>query len=231
MGTRHSLSLADSLASARDDALLVARAVVDRQDAEDVVQEAMARALRAAARGAVIDDPRAYLRAVVRNVAADHLRARAGEVPAAEVPERASRDGNPEAVFELREVLSAIDTLPTSQRRALLGTVLSRRDQQHLARLLQTTPAAVRQLVRRARHRLRDSVGGWLPPLAGRVSELLAACGPSGGARGGAVAVAIAAVVAPVAPAAPKVPAPRAPVVSVASPPAPAIAPPRVRSP
>ena len=209
--------LARHLVEARADALIVARSIVSGDDAEDVVQEATLRVLGAASRGTVVEDPRAYLRAVVRQVAFDCLRAGGSESSVADLSDHPSPHANPQSAVELREVFAAIDALPDNQREALLGTALTPHDQRTLARLLHTTPAGLRQLVLRARRRLLDTVGALIPWLTGHAGELVAAAGPGGPVRSGAVAIAVAAIVAPAAPSRPVPPAPR--VDALSSPP------------
>jgi RNA polymerase sigma factor (sigma-70 family) len=164
-------SLGDTLASCRAQALIAARRLVGRQDAEDVVQEATTRVLRAASRGAEIKQPGAYLRAAVQRAAADHLTARA-RLSAAALTDLAD-NSNPHRIAETHALLEEIARLPAAQRTALVGTVLGNHDQTQLASALGTTPAGVRQLVRRARIRLRDTVGAcWIPWLVGRAHDL-----------------------------------------------------------
>ena len=231
----HSLAspgLAHRLSECRADALIVARSLVSGQDAEDVVQEATLRALRAASRGTIVEEPRGYLCAIVRQVAFDHLRTAGHESAVADVADHPSPHADPQRALELRELFAAIDELPHAQRRALLGTALTTQDQRTLARLLNTTPAGLRQLVRRARHRLRDTVGALTPWLSGRLSELVAAMGSGGAGRSGVAAVVVAALVAPIAPSPPGPPAPRLSGIASparAAPPAPP--PPRPRAP
>jgi RNA polymerase sigma factor (sigma-70 family) len=192
--------LGDRLVAHRNDALRAARALVGRQDAEDVVQEATARVLGAAARGAVIEQPAAYLRAAVRRTAIDHLTARRLERSATSsretTPERLPGGLDPHQAVEIRAVFDAIGELPAKQRHALLGTVLTDRDQTDLATILQTTPAGVRQLVRRARVGLRKTLGGWIPWLTGRGHELITAIATGGTPHGEAIALATAAAIA-----------------------------------
>jgi RNA polymerase sigma factor (sigma-70 family) len=167
------VALGQRLISHRRQALHTARSLVGGQDAEDVLQEAIARVLGAAARGAVIEDPGAYLRTTVRHVASDHIAARQAESVTGMFPERGSGHADPQAALELRELFAAIDELPERQRVALLTTALTARDQHHLAELLNTTSAGVRQLVRRARQRLHDTLGAWIPWLATRPKDVI----------------------------------------------------------
>ena len=175
-----------------------------------MVQEAIVRVLCTAARGGVVEDPRAYLRTTVRHVASDYLRTARRELLPDELPERGSHYADPQSAVELRELLAAIEDLPERQRVALLATVVSTSDQHHLAESLQTTSTAVRQLVRRARQRLRDTVGAWVPWLAGRAKGLIAAAGAGGAAHGAATMAVVAAVVIP-APTPPRPPHPPTP--------------------
>jgi RNA polymerase sigma factor (sigma-70 family) len=205
--------LARSLTDCRGDAIAAARRLVGRQDAEDVVQEAIVRVLRTAARGGVIEDPYAYLCTTVRHVASDHLRTLRLESLSDEPPERGSRYADPQTAIELRELLAAIDDLPDRQRVALLSTVLTAHDQHHLSELLETTSGGVRQLVRRARQRLRDTVGAWIPWLAGRAKQSIVGAGLGGAAHGAATVALVTAVViaAPTAPRPPDPPTPPSP--------------------
>lgn len=202
---------------------MIARALVGRQDAEDVVQEAIVRVLRAAARGTVIENPGAYLRATVRHVAVDHLRVVGRESLPGELPERESHRSDPQTAVELRELLTAIEGLPERQRAALLATALTDQEQKQLANPLKTTPAGVRQLVRRARQQLRDTLGAWVPGpvawLATRARRVVGAVGVSGAAHGAAAAVIVTVViVAPKPPHPPHPPTPNVPSVGRTAP-------------
>jgi RNA polymerase sigma factor (sigma-70 family) len=187
-------SLGDALVASRGQALATARRLVGHQDAEDVVQEATTRVLHAAARGAQVEQPGAYLRVAVRRAAVDHLHECRGQLPAGELPQLRDRS-DVHDVVEAHEVLEAIGGLPANQRTALLNTVLGDHDQALLATRLGTTPAGVRQLVHRARLRLRTAVGAWIPWLGGRCHELVLAT--DGAGHGTAVALAVAAVISP----------------------------------
>jgi len=214
-GRRHSPAAEPSwLATERADALALARRIVGRQDAEDVVQEAITRVLAASGRGAEIDQPRAYLHAAVRNVAADKLRDGQREALPGELPERPGQLADPVAAAELAELISALRELPPRQRGALLATVLTAEDHRHLAPLLGTTPAGVRQLVRRARQRLRDAAGAWIPWGSARLSDLFSTIGSDPVTHGAAALVVGAALI--LAPRVPHPPAPRPPALRVA---------------
>jgi RNA polymerase sigma factor (sigma-70 family) len=190
-------SLGDALASCRAQALIAARRLVGRQDAEDVVQEATTRVLRAASGGAEIKHPGAYLRAAVQRAAADHLTTRA-RLPAAALTDLAD-NSNPHRIAETHALLEEIARLPAAQRTALVGTVLGNHDQTQLASALGTTPAGVRQLVRRARIRLRDTVGAWIPWLVGRAHDLtsMSTFAATSAGQSSLAGLAVAAVIAP----------------------------------
>jgi RNA polymerase sigma factor (sigma-70 family) len=207
------VSLGDALVASRSKALATARTLVGHQDAEDVVQEAIIRVLRAASRGTQVEKPGAYLRAAVRRAAVDHLQERDGERAAAGFPQPQDCS-DVHDVAEAHTVLEAIGGLPANQRRALLSTVLGDHDQAQLATWLGTTPAGVRQLVRRARVRLRSAIGAWMPWLGGRCHELVFAADSAG--HSGAVALAAVVVISPpvIVPPARPAPPPR-PVVRI----------------
>jgi hypothetical protein len=78
-----------------------------------------------------------------------------------------------------------------------VGTVLGNHDQTQLASALGTTPAGVRQLVRRARIRLRDTVGAWIPWLVVRAHDLTSMFAATSAGQSSLAGLAIAAVIAP----------------------------------
>lgn len=129
-------------------------------DAEDVVQDAFTRAhaaLRADEREIAL---RAWLYAIVRNRALDDLRRprlqrlaleEGLDAPAAlavQPEERAARRA------ELRRLVAEIDALPVRQRTALVRHELEGRPLVELARELDTTVAASKSLLVRARANL-----------------------------------------------------------------------------
>ena len=129
-------------------------------DAEDIVQEALMRALagmRATDRAIAL---RPWLYMVVRNRAVDHLRAPARR--RSEGPERlelvhgtdaTSADPADRAVANeaLREVVGAVAALPERQRRALAGRELAGSSHVELAAELGTSVAGAKSLLTRAR--------------------------------------------------------------------------------
>jgi hypothetical protein len=149
----------------------------------------------------------------VRRAAVDHLQERDGERAAAGFPQPQDCS-DVHDVAEAHTVLEAIGGLPANQRSALLSTVLGDHDQAQLATWLGTTPAGVRQLVRRARVRLRSAIGAWMPWLGGRCHELVLVADSAG--HSGAVALAAVVVISPpvIVPPARPAPPPR-PVVRI----------------
>ena len=138
-----------------------------RADAEDVVQDALLRALaglRATGRSIAL---RPWLFMVVRNRAVDHLRRPARR--RTEGPERlellhgtdaTSADPAERAVANeaLREVVEAIAALPERQRRALAGRELGGFSHADLAARLDTTIPGAKSLLVRARRTVADAV-------------------------------------------------------------------------
>ena len=127
-------------------------------DAGDVVQAAMAKAL-VALRGTTLDRGVApWLFRVVRNEAIDALRRRRDHVPLDALSSARVEDASAAVLRreELAFVVADVRALPGSQRRALALRVLDERSHVDIARRLGTTPAAARQAVHAARVRLRE---------------------------------------------------------------------------
>lgn len=131
-------------------------------DAEDLVQEAFARAFQAAGRGEQIRHPGAFLMRLTRNLFVDTLRghhreakildfeafAREGAIPAAQ-----------EKVVELREVMDAMETLPEEQRCLLWSVAVEGESYADTARDLGLPEGTVTSRLSRARQTLRRAVG------------------------------------------------------------------------
>jgi RNA polymerase sigma-70 factor (ECF subfamily) len=127
-----------------------------RDQAEDAVQEALVRALRALRAGKLPETPRAWLFVIVRNCCWDLARglpatdALGDEVSAPGV-DPADRAGHHD---RLERVVAAIGELPASQRAVLVGRELEGRSYQELAERQRTTVGAVKSLLVRARRTL-----------------------------------------------------------------------------
>jgi RNA polymerase sigma-70 factor, ECF subfamily len=156
-----------------DDALSLARWLTGSvRDAEDVVQEACVRAF--AAVGAVRDNPRAWLLAIVRNTAFTWLaknRPKAVvvtddeglfEKAGLEMIDRA-HDATPEAVLiakiEAEELKRAIDALPVVYREALVLREIEGLSYQEIASVLSVPIGTVMSRLARARALLIQRVG------------------------------------------------------------------------
>ena len=138
-----------------------------RADGDDVVQEALMRALaglRATDRPIAL---RPWLFMIVRNRAVDHLRAPVrrhteGDERLALLPggDRVSNDPADRAVAgeELAEVVRAIGALPERQRLALVSRELGGASHAQIAAGLGTTVAGAKSLILRARSAVADTI-------------------------------------------------------------------------
>lgn len=167
--------------------------IVGAAAAEDVVQEALAKATRALGR---VDGElrlRPWLYAIVRNTALNHLRD-AG--PATEQLDE-GYDGveQPPQALERRErvrsLVGGLRRLPQQQREALVKRELEGRSHEEIGAQLGVSSGAARQLIFRARESLRVGFGSLLPmPLLRWLAEG-GGDGPAGvaaSAGGGALA-------------------------------------------
>jgi RNA polymerase sigma factor (sigma-70 family) len=127
-----------------------------RDQAEDAVQEALVRALRALRAGKLPEAPRAWLFVIVRNCCWDLARGlpatdALGDDVSAPGTDPADRAGHHD---RLERVVAAIGELPASQRAVLVGRELEGRSYQELADRQRTTVGAVKSLLVRARRTL-----------------------------------------------------------------------------
>jgi RNA polymerase sigma-70 factor (ECF subfamily) len=127
-----------------------------RDQAEDAVQEALVRALRALRAGKLPETPRAWLFVIARNCCWDLARAlpatdALGDDVSAPGIDPADRAGHHD---RLERVVAAIGELPASQRAVLVGRELEGRSYQELAERQRTTVGAVKSLLVRARRTL-----------------------------------------------------------------------------
>jgi RNA polymerase sigma factor (sigma-70 family) len=164
--------------------------------AEDVVQEALARAHAAILRDGAEIAAKPWLYAIVRNRALNDLR----DEPRHEHLDE-SYDGVPQppAVAEDRArfagLVAGIQALPAAQREALVKRELEGRGHGEIAAQMGLTPGAVRQLIFRARTTLRDGLGLLIPGpvlrfLAEDAGTRVAAAGAGAAAgTGGALAL------------------------------------------
>jgi RNA polymerase sigma-70 factor, ECF subfamily len=141
-----------TLVDAHGDELLAhARRLAGDQQAEDVVHDALLRALRAYPRLRHADHLRAWLYRVTTTTAIDHHRARRRELPAEEVPAAATHDSYDEGEFE-----ALIAPLPDGAKAALHLRFVEDLDYDGIADRLGISAPAARQRVSTAVRTLRE---------------------------------------------------------------------------
>ena len=141
-----------SLVEAHGDELLAhARRLAGDQHAEDVVQDALLRALRAYPRLRHADHLRAWLYRVTTTAAIDAHRARRRELPTDDVPVVPTYDSYDEGAFE-----TMIAPLPAGVRSALWLRFVDDLDYDAIADRLDISAAAARQRVSTAVRMLRE---------------------------------------------------------------------------
>jgi len=140
-----------TLVEAHGDELLVhARKLTNDTAAEDVVQEALLRALRAYPRLRHGDHLRAWLYRITTTTAFDHHRARRREIPVDDVPATAADDVHYDDGFE-----SLIAPLSPAAQAALRARFVDDLDFEGVAVALSISPQAARQRVSTAVRELR----------------------------------------------------------------------------
>jgi RNA polymerase sigma-70 factor, ECF subfamily len=143
-----------SLVEAHGDELLAhARRLAGPDHAEDVLQDALLRALRAYPRLRHADHLRAWLYRVTTTAALDHHRARRREVVTDEPPAPATHDSYDVGGFE-----TLIEPLPEPARAALRLRFVEDLDYERIAAALGCSAVAARQRVSTAVRTLRESL-------------------------------------------------------------------------
>ena len=143
-----------SLVEAHGDELLAhARRMTDDQSAEDVLQDALLRALRAYPRLRHSDHLRAWLYRVTTTTALDLHRRRRREIPTEEPPVQPVEAEYDDGAFE-----SLIAPLAPNDRDALRLRFVDDLDYDRIAAELGTSPEAARQRVSTAVRTLRERV-------------------------------------------------------------------------
>jgi RNA polymerase sigma-70 factor (ECF subfamily) len=141
-----------SLVEAHGDELLAhARRMTGPQHAEDVLQDAFLRALRAYPRLRHADHLRAWLFRVTTTAAIDFHRARPREQPVAELPAAGVEDDYDAGGFE-----ALISPLPAAARESLRLRFVEDLDYDRIAGRLGCSPEAARQRVSTAVRTLRE---------------------------------------------------------------------------
>ncbi len=190
----HDLAFEEIVRRYRAPLVAFAGAIVPRDHAEDVVQEALVRAHAAIGRDDGELALRPWLYTIVRNRALNALR----DEPAHEHLDE-SFDGVPQPPDvaarreELRRLIASVRGLPEPQRAALVGRELEGRSHEEIAAALRTTPAAVRGLIYRARTALRDGLGLLIPAPLLRAVLGSGSLGTDTASAGGATAAGLAA--------------------------------------
>ena len=141
-----------TLVEAHGDELLVHARRLAGEQAEDVLQDALLRALRAYPRLRHGDHLRAWLYRVTTSAAMDFHRSRRREVPTDEPPTVAAYDSYDDGAFE-----SLIAPLPETARSALRLRFVDDLDYEGIGERLGCSPVAARQRVSTAVRTLRES--------------------------------------------------------------------------
>lgn len=143
-----------SLVEAHGDELLAhARRLAGPDHAEDVLQDALLRALRAYPRLRHADHLRAWLYRVTTTAALDSHRGRRGEVLTDDVPTAPTNDNYEVGGFE-----DLIEPLPEPARAALRLRFVEDLDYERIAETLGCSAVAARQRVSTAVRTLRESL-------------------------------------------------------------------------
>lgn len=138
------------------------RIVGDADDAEDVVEEAFARAWQAVGDGVEIDNFKAYMYRCVRNECVSLLRARRDCAPLADVPDVS--DDDVDTSVRDAKIWRAIDALPDKCREVFL---MSKRDglsQEEIADELGISVKTVKNQMTKAFSRLREALSSGHKP-------------------------------------------------------------------
>jgi RNA polymerase sigma-70 factor (sigma-E family) len=129
-------------------------------EGEDLVQIAL---VRLAAHWHRIDEPEAYVRQVLVNLAADHGRHRRRRpwllMPPEDLPDSRNWDSGAGSVDEMSSFTALLRRLPTRQRQVLVLRYWHDLSEAEIARLLGCSVGAVKSHAHRALHRLRDEAG------------------------------------------------------------------------
>ena len=137
-----------------------ARALMrDRSDAEDLMQEALARALSRTHQFKPGTNLRAWLFTILHNIHINNVRAkvvRPNEVPVEDHEHRLSTPARQEGRIELRDMARAIETLPVEQRQVLLLVALEGMKYDEVAKLTGVPIGTVMSRLSRAREAVRN---------------------------------------------------------------------------
>lgn len=131
----------------------------DRDEAEDLVQEALARTYERWDRVSQMGEPAGYVYRIASNLYRRRSRTRLRQRTLVE--RRRVQDSDPGDAADARmDVLAALGMLPRDQREALVLVEMFGFDTETAAQALGIKPVSVRVRLHRARLRLRDVLGG-----------------------------------------------------------------------
>lgn len=182
----------------RTSLLAFARTVAPPSRAEDVVQDSLLKAYASLRDGAEPELLRAWLFRIVRNSAIDEQR---GVRHHEQLDENYDGVEQPPQALDRREgvaaLVASIRDLPAAQREAIVKRELEGRGHEEIGRALKISAGAVRQLIYRARHTLREAAGALIPAAVLRAASMPGADqAASGLGMAAAAKVGLAAVVA-----------------------------------
>lgn len=133
----------------------------NRVDAEDLVQEALARAISRADSFQAGTNLRAWLFTILHNVHVNQVRSRASrpdEVPVESVEHRLTTPARQEERVEVREMMRAVDELPVEQRQVLMLVALEGLKYEEVAEVLGVPIGTVMSRLSRAREAVRTKM-------------------------------------------------------------------------
>jgi RNA polymerase sigma-70 factor (ECF subfamily) len=130
----------------------------DADDADDLVQDCLERALKAVWRFRGESDIRTWLFSILRNSFIDERRRKARRGPHLMIDdiEPPFVDGDQSSLAEVRDVLAAIAALPVEQREVLLLVGVEGLSYEEAARVLRAPIGTVMSRLSRGRKRLRQ---------------------------------------------------------------------------
>lgn len=168
--------IAEHIASLRRYALVLTR---DRDDAEDLVQECLAKAIAAADGYRPCGDMRAWLFRILHNAHVSAVRRRRvremsgiGQDPSGRTQEAAQDRG-----LEVRDVLAALDRLPEEQRQAVTLIAIEELRYEEAARILGIPVGTLMSRLGRGRAALRDMLNARERPTGPKL-RLIKGAGP-----------------------------------------------------
>jgi len=169
-----------------------AASIVPPDRADDVTQDALARALPGISFGEEDLNLRPWLYTIVRNAAFNDLRD-AGP-PLQQLDENYDGVEQPPQVLErseqLKSLLGGLASLPHSQREALVKREMEGLSHTAIGAELGVSAGAARQLIHRARNALREGLGSLVPmPVLRQILDAEATGGVAAAGGGGALAV------------------------------------------